>query len=137
MPSQRSLDVAFHEIHRREFVPINVAKAFGGINLYAGAEALREFDLASRVHLVESGKTIHRLRQKATVERIDTPPVDSDLCIVTFSSGRVMADKDRPEQQLESLPFYLAKGRNRRAGAIFVFLNLLIRNSDSLSEVRL
>ena len=59
-PRARPLERDFLTIHEQEFEPIDVDRLCSGINLYSGAEEMREFDLAMRLHLVRAGDTIHQ-----------------------------------------------------------------------------
>jgi predicted amidohydrolase len=108
-----SIDAAFDEIHRKEFAPVDVENSYEGLNLYSGMEAMREFDMASRVALAEAGNTVYWLRQKATSERVKSG--DNDLNIVTYTGDRKLAPNSNAQTADPQFPFYLSKGKSRRA----------------------
>lgn len=96
----------FEDIYRREFEPIQTRNAFQHMNLYAGKERVREFDLAATVLMVKAGGSIHKLTRLVTADRINIP-LEGATGIATFVSNRVLVDWDRPTEPSREFPFYL------------------------------
>lgn len=97
----------FEDIYRHEFKPIQTRNAFQQMNLYAGKERVREFDLAATVLMVKAGGTIHKLRRLITADRTNISDLQGAMGIATYVSNRVLVDWDRPTEQTREYPFYL------------------------------
>lgn len=98
--------VDFEDIYRREFEPIQTRNAFRQMNLYAGKERVREFDLAATVLMVKAGGTIHSLTRLATTERTNTD-LSGAMGVCTFVSNRALVSWKHPNDQVEDAPFFL------------------------------
>jgi predicted amidohydrolase len=97
----------FEDIYRREFEPIQTRKAFGQMNLYAGKERVREFDLAATVLMVKAGGTIHSLKRLVTADRTNIADLAGAMSIATFVSNRVLVNWEQATEPTEDAPFYL------------------------------
>lgn len=110
---REGLETVFDRIHRREYYSINIEKACNEINIYSGPEAIHEFNLASQLHLIRCGETIHNLKLKEFVPRV-VAATQKTISIVTYSSGRELADIEKPDEPSADHPLYLRAERARR-----------------------
>jgi predicted amidohydrolase len=122
----RSTERIFAEIYDREFSPINVGKAFDSLNLFTHQREMREFDLASRLHLISAGSKIHQLQLEMVADRMNLPE-DDHLKIVTYATDGVMCDFNKPDARGDRYPFYLHRDPQRRASGFRV-------NGDAVVE---
>jgi predicted amidohydrolase len=97
----------FDYIYRREFEPIQTRNAFRHMNLYAGKERVREFDLAATVLMVKAGSKIHRLTRRVSADRTKITDLEGAISVVTFVSNRAHVNWEDPNRESEDFPFYL------------------------------